>query len=134
MGILLAQNVLQRRAQRLHEGRGEGRRVARGNQVRRLEHEGHPVGQGHEAPVAGRGGEFAYDKAQTDAMNAATAATGHDTSLPDARAREEVAYQRFRDAVAALDEALLDLPLGNGDTVEAVIRYDGPDPLRRACR
>lgn len=80
-----------------------------------------------ELAAAGRRGEFAYDKAQTDAMNAATAAAGHDTSLPDARAREEVAYQRFRDAVAALDEALLDLPLGNGDTVEAVIRYDGPD-------
>jgi hypothetical protein len=29
--------------------------------------------------------------------------------------------------IAALDEALLGAALGNGDTVEAVIRYDGPD-------
>ncbi len=29
--------------------------------------------------------------------------------------------------MADLDEELLDLRLGNGDTVEAVIRYDGPD-------
>jgi hypothetical protein len=26
-----------------------------------------------------------------------------------------------------LDPALLDLTLGNGDTVAAVVRYDGPD-------
>ena len=80
-----------------------------------------------ELAAAGRGEEFAYDNSQTDAMNAATAAAGHGTSLADARTREEAAHQRFRDAVAALDEALLDVQLGNGDTVEAVILYDGPD-------
>jgi hypothetical protein len=80
-----------------------------------------------ELAAAGRGDEFAYDNSQTDAMNAATAAAGHASSLAEARAREEAAYRRFHAAVAALDEALLDLRLGNGDTVEAVIRYDGPD-------
>jgi hypothetical protein len=80
-----------------------------------------------ELASAGRGESFDYDSAKTDAMNAATAAAGHGTSLPDAMAREEAGYQRFRSAVATLDEALLDLRLGNGDTVEAVIRYDGPD-------
>lgn len=80
-----------------------------------------------ELAAAGRGEEFAYDNTQTDAMNAATAAAGHGSSLRDARAREEAAFARFRDAVAGLDEALLDLQLGNGDTVEAVVRYDGPD-------
>ena len=83
--------------------------------------------QAVELAVAGRGDEFAYDNTQTDAMNAATAAAGQASSLADARTREEAAYQRFRAAVAALDEALLDLQLGNGDTVEAVIRYDGAD-------
>ncbi|HEX5578349.1 MAG TPA: maleylpyruvate isomerase N-terminal domain-containing protein [Candidatus Limnocylindria bacterium] len=80
-----------------------------------------------ELAAAGRGHEFAYDNTQTDAMNAATAAAGHASSLADARTREDAAFERFRDAVAALDEGLLDLELGNGDTVEAVIRYDGPD-------
>ena len=80
-----------------------------------------------ELAAAGRGDEFDYDSTKTDAMNAATAAAGRATSVAEARAREEAAYQRFRRAVAALDEGLLDLRLGNGDSVEAVIRYDGPD-------
>ncbi len=80
-----------------------------------------------ELATAGRGDEFDYDSTKTDAMNAATAAAGRATTLAEARAREEAAYQRFRRAMADLDERLLDLRLGNGDTVEAVIRYDGPD-------
>ena len=80
-----------------------------------------------ELAAAGRGDEFDYDNTKTDAMNAATAAAGQATSLVDARAREEAGYQRFRRAVAALDDGQLDLRLGNGDSVEAVIRYDGPD-------
>ena len=87
------------------------------------EHGAHAV----ELAAAGRGDEFDYDNTKTDAMNAATAAAGRDSSLVDARAREEAAYQRFRRAVTALDEGLLALKLGNGDTVAAVIRYDGPD-------
>lgn len=80
-----------------------------------------------ELAAAGRGAEFAYDSQRTDEMNAATTAAGHATSLVDARAREDAAYERFRSALAALDEELLDLQLGNGDAVEDVIRYDGPD-------
>ena len=80
-----------------------------------------------ELATAGRGDEFDYDSTQTDAMNAATAAAGHTTSPADARANEDAAYQRFRRAMGGLAEELLDLRLGNGDTVEAVIRYDGPD-------
>jgi hypothetical protein len=80
-----------------------------------------------ELAAAGRGGEFDYDSSQTDAMNAATAAAGRATSLADAREREDAAFRRLRRAVADLDDELLDLRLGNGDSVEAVIRYDGPD-------
>ena len=80
-----------------------------------------------ELATAGRGDEFDYDNTKTDAMNAATAAAGQATSLVDARAHEEAGYQRFRRAVAVLDDGQLDLRLGNGDSVEAVIRYDGPD-------
>ena len=80
-----------------------------------------------ELAATGRGAEFAYDNEQTDAMNAATAAATHGTRIADARARERAAYERFRAALASLDEQLLDLQLGNGDAVEDVVRYDGPD-------
>jgi hypothetical protein len=80
-----------------------------------------------ELAATGRGDAFDYDSGQTDTMNAATAAAGHASSIEHARAREEAAYQRFHRALAELDEALLDLQLGNGDLVEDVVRYDGPD-------
>ncbi|HET9540015.1 MAG TPA: maleylpyruvate isomerase N-terminal domain-containing protein [Candidatus Limnocylindria bacterium] len=80
-----------------------------------------------ELAAAGRGDEFDYDSTQTDAMNAATAAAGHGASLAEARALEDAACQRFRRGMAGLTDDLLDLTLGNGDTVEAVVRYDGPD-------
>ena len=80
-----------------------------------------------ELAASGRGNAFDYDNTQTDAMNAATTAAGHATSLVDAKSREAGAYRRFRDALAGLEESLLDLQLGNGDLVEDVVRYDGPD-------
>ena len=43
-----------------------------------------------------------------------------------ALAREEAAFEGFRARIAGLDEALLGLELGNGDTVAEVIVYDGP--------
>ena len=80
-----------------------------------------------ELAANGRGAEFTYDSTQTDAMNAVTAAAGHATSFADARGREAAAYERFRTALADLAEDVLDLQLGNGDAVEDVVRYDGPD-------
>ena len=80
-----------------------------------------------ELAATGQGAEFDYDNTQTDAMNAATTAAGHATSLADATSRETAAFQRFREGLTILDETLLDLRLGNGDLVEDVVRYDGPD-------
>lgn len=77
--------------------------------------------------ASGRGGEFGYAKAETDAMNARILADARVTAPGAALEREAAAFDRFRTAVAGLDPALLTLVLGNGDTVEAVIRYDGPD-------
>jgi DinB superfamily len=74
-----------------------------------------------------RGDEFAYSRHQTDGMNAEAAAAGRRLTLDQARAEEGAAFGRFRRAVAALSEANLDQQLGNGDRVESVIRYDGPD-------
>ena len=45
----------------------------------------------------------------------------------EAYEREQVAFERFRDVLSELDPSLLDLTLGNDDTVEKVVRYDGPE-------
>ena len=75
----------------------------------------------------GRGAEFAYSRDDTDAMNQRFALEARSTSPREALAREEVAFHRFRDGIAALGSALLGERLGNGDAVEAVIRYDGAE-------
>jgi Mycothiol maleylpyruvate isomerase N-terminal domain len=77
--------------------------------------------------VAGRGAEFAYSTDDTDRMNEAHLAVAHGTPPDAALEREEAAFTAFRERVAALDPALLAHRLGNGDTVEGVVRYDGPD-------
>lgn len=77
--------------------------------------------------ASGRGDEFDYDSTKTDAMNDRILTDARATAPGAALERETAAFDRFRTAVAGLDPALLTLVLGNGDTVEAVIRYDGPD-------
>jgi hypothetical protein len=76
---------------------------------------------------SGRSAEFAYDSARTDAMNAEVFADAARFSPMAAAEREEAAFGAFRAALADLDPTLLGLPLGNGDTLEQVVRYDGPD-------
>jgi hypothetical protein len=80
--------------------------------------------------VAGRGAEFSYDPRDTDRMNADLLEESRRTSPAAAADREARAYEGFAGALTALDPALLGLRLGNGDTVEEVIRYDGPDHYR----
>ncbi len=75
----------------------------------------------------GRGADFAYSEGDTDAMNERILAEGRRVAPSEALHREESAFARFRSAVANLDPGLLSLTLGNGDRVEEVIRYDGPD-------
>ena len=74
---------------------------------------------------AGRGDEFAYDTAQTDAMNARVLEESRRTSPAAAIEREVRAFDAFAAALDALDPTLLDLRLGNGDAVAEVIGYDG---------
>ena len=80
-----------------------------------------------ELAASGKGADFDYDQSQTDAMNAQTFAASSVMTPMEVAEHEQVAFERFRDGVAALEPGLLDLTLGNGDTVEAVVRYDGPD-------
>ena len=75
----------------------------------------------------GRADAFSYSTGDTDAMNERFLAEGRSFSPADALAREEAAFEGFRARIAGLDQALLGLELGNGDTVEAVIVYDGPE-------
>jgi hypothetical protein len=77
--------------------------------------------------ASGRGAEFAYSTDETDAMNERILAEGRSTSAAAALAREDDAFAGLRRRVEGLDPAMLGLRLGNGDTVEQVIRYDGPD-------
>ena len=80
-----------------------------------------------ELASSGRGADFAYSTTDTDAENDRIEADALRTSPSEALAREERAFADFRAAIAALDRALLGEELGNGDSVEAVIRYDGAD-------
>jgi hypothetical protein len=80
-----------------------------------------------EAAASGRGSEFDYSTDDTDAMNVRILADARSTAPSAALEREAGSFAAFRDAIAALDPALLGVALGNGDTVEKVIRYDGPD-------
>ncbi len=80
--------------------------------------------------TAGQGAAFAYDTNQTDAMNARLLEEARRTSPQAAAERQSRAFGAFAAAVAALDPALLDVRLGNGDTLEEVVRYDGPDHYR----
>ena len=77
--------------------------------------------------ASGRGAEFAYSTADTDEMNERYLAEGRDIAPNEALRREERAFARFRTQIAELDPVLLSQRLGNGDTVEEVIVYDGPE-------
>lgn len=78
----------------------------------------------------GRGDAFAYDISQTDAMNARLLEESRQMRPDVAIEREDHAFAALSAALAALDPALLDLRLGNGDTVADVIRYDGAEHYR----
>jgi Mycothiol maleylpyruvate isomerase N-terminal domain len=80
-----------------------------------------------ELAAAGKGADFDYDSSQTDVMNAETFSASSAMTPGEVAEHEQVAFERFRDDLAELDPAVLDLTLGNGDVVEAVVRYDGPD-------
>lgn len=80
-----------------------------------------------ELASSGRGGDFGYESSQTDAMNAVTLAHAAALTPAEVLAHEQAAFRRLRDSLAAIDPVLLNLVLGNGDAVEAVVRYDGPD-------
>ena len=80
--------------------------------------------------AAGRGAEFDYDTAQTDAMNARLLEESRRTTPEAAVEREARAFEDLTAAISSLDPLLLDQRLGNGDTVAEVIGYDGAEHYR----
>lgn len=80
--------------------------------------------------VTDRGDTFDYDTAETDAMNARLLVDSRQTAPSAAIDREERAFEALVTALGDLDPALLDIRLGNGDTVAEVIGYDGADHYR----
>ena len=77
-----------------------------------------------------RGDSFDYDTAETDAMNARLLVESRQTAPSAAIDREERAFDDLVSALGGLDPALLDVRLGNGDTVAEVIGYDGAEHFR----
>jgi hypothetical protein len=77
--------------------------------------------------ASGRGEDFAYDQGDTDAMNAGLTVESASITPGAAQEREQEAYLAFRSAIQALDPDMLDIRLGNGDTVAEVINYDGAE-------
>ncbi|MGI8999851.1 MAG: maleylpyruvate isomerase N-terminal domain-containing protein [Candidatus Limnocylindria bacterium] len=80
--------------------------------------------------AAGRGREFTYDTTETDAMNARLLQESRTTTPDAALEREERAFEAFATALGATSPTLLDLRLGNGDTLTEVVAYDGADHYR----
>jgi hypothetical protein len=80
--------------------------------------------------VAGRGDEFAYDTAETNAMNARLLVESRQTAPSAAVDREERAFEALVSSLGDLDPVLLEVRLGNGDTVAEVIGYDGAEHYR----
>ena len=77
-----------------------------------------------------RGDKFDYDTAETDAMNARLLTESRLITPAAALEREGQAFEDLVSALGDLDPALLDVRLGNGDTVAEVIGYDGADHYR----
>ena len=78
----------------------------------------------------GRADEFGTADLNVDERNEVVARVARETDLPTVRKREEAAFGALMDALAGLDPALLSENVAYGDTLEQVIRDDGPDHYR----
>lgn len=83
-----------------------------------------------ELAAAGRPGAFEPLGSAVDDVNERLLAEASATSPGDALRREEASYRAFRERLAAIDPRRLDDVMGNGDTLEAIVGYDGADHYR----
>ena len=96
-------------------------------------HLGYWTGHAAEAlhyAAQGRADEFGESEMDVDERNAVVARVAAETDLATVRAREEAAYQALLEALGSADPAILGERVAYGDSVEQVIRDDGPDHYR----
>lgn len=77
-----------------------------------------------------RADEFGEDDMDVDERNAVVARVAAETDLRTVRSREEAAYEALLDALRSADAAVLGERVAYGDSVEQVVRDDGPDHYR----
>ncbi len=65
-----------------------------------------------------------------DAINATVARVGRETDLATVRQREQAAYDALVERLGALDDAWLTATTGYRDSLEQVLREDGPEHYR----
>ena len=78
----------------------------------------------------GRADEFGEEEMDVDERNAVVARVAAETDLRTVRAREEAAYQALLEALRSADPGVLGERVAYGDSVEQVVRDDGPDHYR----
>ena len=77
-----------------------------------------------------RADEFGESDMDVDERNAVVARVALETDLATVRVREEAAFQALLSALGMLDPERLTDRVAYGDTIEQVVRDDGPDHYR----
>ena len=90
---------------------------------------GHAAEAMHHA-AQGRTDDFGEDELDVDERNAVVARVAADTDMATVRQREQAAFDALLAAVQRADPAWLDERVAYGDSLEQVIRDDGPDHYR----
>ena len=78
----------------------------------------------------GRTADFGVDEMDVDERNAVVARVAAQTELATVRQREQAAYEALLVAIERADPAWLAERVAYGDSLEQVIRDDGPDHYR----
>ena len=78
----------------------------------------------------GRSAEFEVEAQDVDARNATVAEVAVSTDIATVRKREQASVEALLDRLRRADDAWLDETVGYGDTVEQLLREDGPEHYR----
>ena len=78
----------------------------------------------------GRSAEFEVEAQDVDARNATVAQVAASTDMATVRKREQASVEALLDRLRRADDAWLDETVGYGDTVEQLLREDGPEHYR----